>query len=72
MPRLSSFFISFWIIGISWIAHHRIFHYIKGYDRGLLLINVLFLMWVALIRFSASLLGQYGGPQISVIIYAST
>lgn len=27
-------------------------------------------MWVALVPFSASLLGKYGGQQISVIIYA--
>ena len=39
-PKFLSFFISFWIVGIYWIAHHRTFHYIKGHDRRLLLINL--------------------------------
>ena len=69
-PKFLSFFISFWIVGLNWTAHHRIFHYIRGYDRRLLLINLLFLMWVALMPFLGSLLGEYGGQQLSVVFYA--
>lgn len=46
------------------------YHYISGYDRRLLLINLLFLMWIVLLPFSASLLGEYGNQQIVVLIYA--
>ncbi len=45
-PKVFSFVLSFWIIGFYWLAHHRIFHYIRLYDRRLLLINLLFLMWI--------------------------
>jgi uncharacterized membrane protein len=55
-PRFFSFFISFWFVGTYWVAHHRVFHYIRGYDRRLLFINLLFLMWIVLLPFS-SLLG---------------
>lgn len=70
-PRFLSFFISFWIVGVYWRAHHRTFRYIKRYDRGLLVINLWFLMWVVLMPFSGSLLGEYGGEQISVVLYDS-
>src|SRR3954454_8361492 len=62
-PKFFSFLISFWVIGNYWLAHHRIFHYINGYDRGLLLINLLFLMWIVLMPFSSSLVGEYGNQQ---------
>jgi uncharacterized membrane protein len=68
-PKFSSFAISFWIVGTLWLGHHRIFHHIKRYDRRLLLINLLLLMWVALMPFSGSLLGEYGGYRVSVIVY---
>ncbi len=69
-PRFFSFFISFWFVGTYLIAHHRVFHYKRGYDRGLLFINLLFLMWIVLLPCSSSLLGEYGDHQIVVIIYA--
>ena len=69
-PKFFSFLISFWFVGIYWMAHHRAFHYIRGYDRSVLLINLLFLMWIVLLPFSSSLLGEYGNQQIVVVIYA--
>ena len=66
-----SFVISFLVIGNYWMAHHRTFNYIRGYDRRLLLLNFLFLMWVVLMPFSASLLGEYHDQQISVVLYAT-
>jgi uncharacterized membrane protein len=69
-PRFFSFFISFWFVGAYWVAHHRAFHQIRGYDRRLLFINLLFLMWIVLLPFSSSLLGEYGDQQTVVIIYA--
>lgn len=69
-PKFFSFLISFWFVGNYWVAHHRVFHYIRAYDRRLLLINLLFLMWIVLLPFSSSLLGEYGNQQIVAIIYA--
>lgn len=69
-PKFFSFLISFWVIGFYWLSHHRTFHYISGYNHSLLLINLLFLMWIVLLPFSTSLLGEYGNQQIVEIIYA--
>jgi uncharacterized membrane protein len=69
-PNAFSFLVSFWIIGSYWLAHHRIFHHVRAYDRGLLLINLLFLMWIVLLPFSSSLIGEYENLQLPVIVYA--
>jgi len=71
-PNLVSYLLSFVIIGIYWIAHHNMFHYIKRSNRPFLWINILLLMCVAFIPFPAGLLGQYPTQSISVIIYASS
>ena len=71
LPKFYSFVISFWIIATFWLAHHRMFHYIRGYDRRLLSINFLFLMWIVLIPFSATLLGEYGSYQLPLDVYFS-
>jgi uncharacterized membrane protein len=69
-PNLLSYILSFVIIGIYWVAHHNMFHYIKRSNRPLLWINILFLMCVAFIPFPAGLLGEYPSERISVITYA--
>ena len=71
-PSLLSYILSFVIIGIYWVAHHNMFHYIKRSDRAFLWINILLLMCVAFIPFPAGLLGEYPEQRISLIIYASS
>ena len=71
-PSLLSYILSFVIVGIYWVAHHNMFHYIKRSDRPFLWINILLLMCVAFIPFPAGLLGEYPQQRISVIIYASS
>ena len=53
------------------MAHHRVFHYIRGYDRTLLVLNLFFLMWIVLLPFSATLLSRFENQQVAVIIYAA-
>src|SRR5215211_5568130 len=69
-PNLFSFVLSFWIIGVYWLAHHRLFQQVNAYDRRMLLINLLFLMWIVLMPFSSALIAEYEHQQLPVIIYA--
>ena len=69
-PKFLSYMISFLVVAIYWMAHHRIFRPIKGYDRGLLWLNFLFLMMVSFLPFPTSLLGEYREQQLPVVIYA--
>jgi uncharacterized membrane protein len=69
-PKYLSYVISFLVILSYWMAHHSVFSAIRGYDRGLIWLNSLFLMCVAFLPFPAALLGEYGDQQIVVAIYA--
>ena len=69
-PRFLSYLISFTVIGSFWRAHHRIFRHIRSYDESLIYLNLLFLMCVAFLPFSASLIGEYGSQPVAFEIYA--
>jgi uncharacterized membrane protein len=68
-PRIMSFVISFAVVGVYWSSHHRYFSYIKRYDGRLITLNLVFLLFIALMPFVASLLGQYGYLSVGVIAY---
>jgi uncharacterized membrane protein len=68
-----SFFISFLIIGAYWMAHHRMFHYIKSYDARLLWLNLVFLMSIAFLPFPDKVLSEWGDrEQFAVVFYAGS
>lgn len=68
-PNFIAYLVTFVILGVLWVGHHNQFFYIKRADRTLLWINLLFMMCVALLPFSAGLLSRYGQDRVSVIIY---
>jgi uncharacterized membrane protein len=68
-PKLLSYTVSFIILGIFWVGHHHIFHYIKRANAGLLWINIFFLLFIALIPFSTALSGDYSSIEVPFIIY---
>ena len=70
-PKYLSYLISFTVIGSFWRAHHRIFRHIRAYDEHLIYLNLLFLMCVAFLPFSASLIAEYGSQSVAFEIYAS-
>lgn len=69
--RYLAYIISFLVIGVMWIAHHRKFRLIRRYDRGLLMLNLLLLMIIAFIPFPSSLISEYSGSTVT-IFYALT
>ena len=68
-PRFLSFALSFVVVGVYWVGHHNQFHYVRRVDRPFMWLNILFLMCIAFVPFSAALLGQYVHQQIAVAIY---
>ncbi len=70
-PRIMSFVISFAVIGVYWASHHRDFGYIRRYDGRLVFLNLLFLFFMVLMPFAASMLGEYGYLPIGTIVYGS-
>jgi uncharacterized membrane protein len=70
-PQFMSFAISFFVIGIYWTSHHRYFRFIKRYDGGLIALNMLFLLFIVLMPFVASLFGQYYDLPLGMSVYAA-
>ncbi len=67
--HLTSFFVSFVVIGIYWMNHHRYFRYIRRYDNRLLLLNLMFLFFIVCMPFLAGMLGQYVFVPMVLIAY---
>jgi uncharacterized membrane protein len=70
-PRLTSFALSFMIIGSFWVGHHITFSYLRDYDYKLAWLNILFLMFIALTPFASAMLGTYQFDVIALIIYST-
>jgi uncharacterized membrane protein len=71
-PRGLGWAVSFWVIALYWVAHHRSYRYIQRYDRRLMYLNFLFLMFIAFMPFPTSLLFTNGIRTSSVILYGGT
>ena len=69
-PIFRSYFISFVVIGMYWISHHAFFHlYARQVNRVVANINIVFLMFLAFIPFSAHLLGEYHRNEAAIAVY---
>jgi uncharacterized membrane protein len=71
-PNLMGYAVSFWVIALYWVAHHRCFRYIRRYDRRLMYINFLFLMFIAFMPFPTALLFSSPSGPLPVVLYAGT
>ena len=70
-PQYMAFAISFLAIGTFWFSHHRKFQYIKRCDRGLMFLNLLFLMAIAFVPFPTRVASE-SGTRTATIFYALT
>jgi uncharacterized membrane protein len=71
-PRFLTYAMSFAIIGIFWVGHTIMFHYIKRSDRKLLWLNALLLMSVGFMPFPTNILGKYAPEMTAVLLYGIT
>jgi uncharacterized membrane protein len=64
IPKFIGFIVSFMMIGLYWTLHHRMFGFVTGYSRKLLVLNLVFLFFVALMPFSTGFYSEYAGPDM--------
>lgn len=72
IPKFVGFFIGFFVIATYWLAHHRIFRFVRTYDERLIWLNTFFLLSIVLMPFTSAFYGEY--PQLSVpfILYCAS
>ena len=68
-PSLIAFVISFILAGTYWVGHRDLFALIRRTDRGLVWLNILYLLPLCLLPFGAGLLGSYDQEPVALRIY---
>ena len=68
LPGFFTLVMSFLLLALFWTLQHRIFHRIKQVDTIMLWINLVWLLFIVLVPFFASLTGKYGQFPISHIL----
>ena len=68
--ELFSYALSFWVIGRYWLIHHRMFRVVRRADGVLMTLNLLLLMFIALLPWPTEMLGRYGDTTAAVVAYS--
>ncbi|MCB9033483.1 MAG: DUF1211 domain-containing protein [Chitinophagales bacterium] len=62
-PQFLGFILSFFLIGLYWSIHHKMFGYVINYNSKLIWLNLLFLFSIALMPFSTAVYSEYSAPE---------
>jgi uncharacterized membrane protein len=68
--KFIAYLISFWVIALFWLAHHRLFRVVRRYDYGVLLLNLLVLFCIAFLPYPSAILGDHGTDVAATVFYA--
>ncbi len=68
-PQFTNYAVAFFVLAGFWTAHHKQFHSIRHVNEPLLWLNVLSLLFVALVPFTTSLSGDYDRVLLSAVIF---
>jgi uncharacterized membrane protein len=71
VPKLASYALSFLVIGSFWVRHHSMYSHIRRYDYRLVWLNIMYLMFLALIPFATAVLGSSQFVSASVMLYST-
>jgi uncharacterized membrane protein len=71
--EIFGFFLSFLVIGLYWLAHHRFFSKLAAVDVQFMKINLVYLAAIAFVPFPTALVGIYGSDEaVVIVLYAVT
>ncbi len=70
IPKLIGFGISFFVIGIYWLSHHRLFDGLKDQDGPVRVANLVFLAAIVFLPFPTSVVAEMPGSPGPVVAYA--
>ena len=71
-PRVLSYAVSFTVIGLYWIGHHRTFAHIRRFDHRMIVLNLVFLGLIAFLPWPTAIIGRYGAHRSAVVLYAGS
>jgi len=68
---LYNYALSFILLAMFWVMHHVQFHLIQRTDRIHLWINMIILLFIALVPFSTSLVGDFHGVRLAEFFFSA-
>ncbi|HEX9390842.1 MAG TPA: TMEM175 family protein [Usitatibacteraceae bacterium] len=71
LPKFISWLISFFVLGIYWYSHQRMFRFVRHIDGRLTSLSLIFLGLVSLLPFASALSGQATRALLSQVVYSS-
>ncbi|MEO8064880.1 MAG: TMEM175 family protein [Pseudomonadota bacterium] len=71
IPKFFSWLISFMVLALFWVAHHRIFSHVRQVTGPLVGLNIFQLALVSFMPFCSALIGENGGAVIAQIFYSA-
>lgn len=69
LPKFFSWIISFFMICVVWVNHHRIFESITHITYRIFWYNAYLLLWCGFIPFPTALVGDYPNNKLSLFIF---
>lgn len=63
------YIVSFVVLGMYWIGHHMQFHFVRRADRGVLWINLAFMLLVTLVPFTTNVMMNYEDLRAPVVMF---
>ena len=69
LPQVFTYVMSFFVVGLYWVANHRVALNVKQVDGTLIWLNLVWLLFVSVMPFPTSLLGRYPLQSIPIAIY---
>jgi uncharacterized membrane protein len=72
LSNVLAFALTFWVVALYWLTHHRHFRLIHRYDGRLMVLNLVFLMTIVFIPWPTAVVGHYGRSLTAWILYAAS
>lgn len=70
LPKFIAWVISFLVLSLFWLGHHRLFNQVRHVDDKLLALNLVQLGLASLMPFSSALAGEFGKTLFSQVFYS--
>jgi uncharacterized membrane protein len=71
-PTFASYVVSFVVVAIYWVNHHRVFHFMKRVDNAVLWTNIIWLFTLSLVPFFTAYMGENRVDAFSTAMYGAS
>jgi len=71
LPKAMSWALSFFVLALFWVGHHRAYAFVRRTDARLVTLNLIELAVVSLMPFSTALSGEYGRAMLAQAVFST-